>query len=211
MPQLALAGTIGVYVILALLLLSLNIFSLWRWWVKAGAIIVTTACFVVAYFTITWMMGWPTFTPLPERFSVVATHVVEPNKLSGDTGHVYLWVEELNELNVPVTAPRGYELPYTPKVAEDTGEAQAMLDSGKKVLGEKKKPKQEPSGQPPQQGAVADNNAQVGRLSGNQKNSGASGLTAIEQVRDAATIQFSEMPAVVLPDKVDEPEPPAGG
>ena len=64
----ALAGTVAVYVLLAVLLLSLSIASLWRWWIKAGAIIITMAAFAGAYVSISGLIGWPTTSPLPARF-----------------------------------------------------------------------------------------------------------------------------------------------
>ena len=47
--QMALWGTIAIYGLLALLVLNLSIFSLWRWWVKGGVMIVTGVVFVGAY------------------------------------------------------------------------------------------------------------------------------------------------------------------
>ncbi|MDO8360862.1 MAG: hypothetical protein Q7T08_12615 [Devosia sp.] len=57
MNNLALFGTIAAYVLLAILLLSLNIASLWRWWIKGTAIVLTTLVFVVAHVSITGMIG----------------------------------------------------------------------------------------------------------------------------------------------------------
>ena len=56
---------VAAYGIVTMLLLSLNLTSLWRWWVKAGAIIVTTVFFGVTYLAINGLMGWPTTQKLP--------------------------------------------------------------------------------------------------------------------------------------------------
>jgi hypothetical protein len=198
MPQYALAGTLAVYVVLAVLLLSLNIFALWRWWVKAAAIIVTCACVVVSYFTITAMIGWPTSTPLPKRFNLVATRIVEPDRTSGAPGHVYLWVEEINANNVPVGAPRGYEVPYTVRVADDADAAQSKINSGQQILGQtggtEGEAKQQGKGTGGTQTGKMNSNADKGTLVAGES-------TAADTIGEGALVNFSNMPAVQLPDK----------
>ncbi|MCW2883127.1 MAG: hypothetical protein JWQ95_7227, partial [Sphaerisporangium sp.] len=132
----ALIGTVAVYILLALLLLSLNIFSLWRWWIKAGAIVLTTLAFIVLYVSLTGLVGWPSNNKLPPRFSLVATRIVEPDKARGGPGHIYLWVEEIDEHQIPITPPRGYEVAYSNNLAKKTDEAQQLLKGGQKVLGQ---------------------------------------------------------------------------
>lgn len=206
MPQVDLVATIAVYVVLALLLLSLNIFSLWKWWVKALAIVVTTICIIVAYFSIAALIGWPSPQALPSRFSVVATRVVEPDRISGAPGHVYLWVEELNAHAVPITAPRGYQLPFTPALANDADTAQKKINSGKKVMGQARSTQ-------PEGGVKAKANktgAQSGRMTGKiGKGDQPTGVsTAAETIGNAQTIVFSNLPAVELPDKANGLAPP---
>ena len=41
-------GLVSAYVVVALLLLSLNLTSRWKWWVKAAAIVVTGIFFIQA-------------------------------------------------------------------------------------------------------------------------------------------------------------------
>ena len=41
MMDLPLSGAIALFLALAVLLLSLNFASLWKWWIKAGAIVIT--------------------------------------------------------------------------------------------------------------------------------------------------------------------------
>jgi hypothetical protein len=203
MPQFALFGTLAVYVLLAVLLLSLNIVSLWRWWIKAGAIVLTCLVVVAAYFTITAMIGWPTFTALPRRFNLVASRIVEPDRQTGAPGHIYLWAEELNENNVPVTAPRGYEVPYTNKLADDTAAAQGKINQGQQIMGQSA-PADQPADEnaqksavkPPDGGTPGDMNGKTGQ--------GAvpTGETAAaETIGEGAQVSFQDMPAATLPDK----------
>jgi hypothetical protein len=207
MPFLGFVGTMGVYVVLALLLLSLNVFSVWKWWIKAGAIVVTTACFVIAYVTISSLIGWPSRSSLPLRFSVLATRIEEPNRLTGAPGHIYLWVEELNRNAVPDSPPRGYELPYAPQLADDTDAAQKKINSGEKVMGQS----QPPGGQKTANAASNESDLAGSNMSGKRgKGTQPAGESvAAETIGEAQIIVYSNMPAVTLPDKANALTPPA--
>lgn len=132
----ALFGTIAVYILLAVLLLSLNIASLWRWWVKLSAIVITTGAFIGAYIAITGLIGWPSPQAIPGRFSLLATRIIEPDKVSGAPGHLYMWVEAVDEKNLPVAQPRNHEVAYTGELASALYAAQEKLNNGQQVLGE---------------------------------------------------------------------------
>ncbi|MBV9250319.1 MAG: hypothetical protein JO227_13870, partial [Acetobacteraceae bacterium] len=83
------------YAAVAVLLLSLNLTSLWNWRIKAGAILVTTALFGVTYHGLHGLTGWPTTQKLPPRFSLLWTVVSEPNKKANNPGSIYVWADEL--------------------------------------------------------------------------------------------------------------------
>jgi len=199
MNALALSGTLVAYGTLALLLINLNFLSLWKWWIKAAAIILTAGVFVVAYFSITGMIGWPSKDTLPERFSLLHTRIVEPDKLKGVPGHIYLWVEQVDEHQVVISEPRAFEVPYTETTATDTTSAQNKLDGGEQVLGtyEANKAKTgERQGSP---------NANSANTSANGEHTeaprAASPGSGTETITEAAALNFSDMPAVDLPDK----------
>src|SRR5262245_31850153 len=103
---LPLTGVILSYVVLAVLLLSLNLASRWHWSVKAAAIVVTTLFFAVSYASIAGLIGWPSQARVPEHFQLHWATVVEPDKLNGLPGAIYLWVEALDESNIPAGTPR---------------------------------------------------------------------------------------------------------
>jgi hypothetical protein len=135
-PLQTILATIAVYVVIAILLLSLNLTSRWRWWIKGGSIILTGAFFIASYFAISSILGWPSSANPPAKFNVVSTHIVEPNEFTGDPGAIYLWLEELDEDNVIVGEPRNYRLPYIDQLADTVDDAQDMLDEGEQVQGE---------------------------------------------------------------------------
>lgn len=135
MPFGTIVAAVAAYVMIAVLLLSMNLVSRWRWWIKGAAIVVTGAFFVASYFAINAVRGWPSNDQLPDRFSLVATRIVEPDQFTGDAGAIYLWVEQLDENNIPDGHPRSYQLVYTPPLADAADGAQALLDDGQQVQG----------------------------------------------------------------------------
>ena len=71
------------YVVVGVLLLTLGLASRVTWWVKAAAIVVTSAFFVEAFFATKSLLGWPRTGALPARFQLLWVRVVEPDDLKG--------------------------------------------------------------------------------------------------------------------------------
>jgi hypothetical protein len=132
---LPLAGIIASYVIIAVLLLSLNLASLWHWGIKAAAVAITTAFFGVSYLSTAGLTGWPSEARLPERFQLHWATVVEPDKLDGVPGSIYLWVEALDENNIPAGTPRAFRVPYSRELADRIGHAKERIERGKEQAG----------------------------------------------------------------------------
>ena len=196
----SIAGLVMIYAALAILLLSLNIASLWRWWIKAAAIIAVTIFFGMSYRTIDGLMGWPTTTRLPPRFSLLSTHVAEPDQRTADPGHIYLWATELDENNVPSSVPRSYQLAYSKVLARKIDAAQDKLNHGGEVMGvlstDDAPDSKEPRG-----------DVKMGRMQRtNDQQSPATDTVPFEE--DGSNINFDDLPPVVLPDKDRmQPEP----
>ena len=57
---LGVTGLIAAYVLVALLLLSINLYSNWSWRVKATTIVVVSGFYLVSYFSFSPILGWPT-------------------------------------------------------------------------------------------------------------------------------------------------------
>ena len=143
MYALGITGLIAAYVLIALLLLSINLYSNWSWRVKAGSIIVTTLFYVITYLSFPPLLGWPTGEQPPQRFRLVAADVVQPDKLTGARGMVYLWLKDLDDLSGR-TQPRAYKLDYSTELHEAIIAAKSKLEKGMQQLGEFKEP---PDGQ----------------------------------------------------------------
>jgi hypothetical protein len=190
--SLAITGLVAAYAILAVLLLSLNLTSLWRWWVKAGAIIVTTAFFGITFYSLDSLMGWPTTQKLPSRFSLVSSLIAQPNRKANLPGHIYLWVDTLDVNNVPSGRPRSYQLAYSDGFARKISEAQEKLNRGQDVMGVV-------SDREPQPGDPR-SDLKLGHMR-DSKNPQSVGTDAVPFREDGADISFEDLPPVTLPEK----------
>jgi len=132
---LPLAGVIASYLVIAVLLLSLNLASRWHWTVKAAAIAPTTGFFAVSYVSIGGLIGWPSEARMPGHFQLHWATVVEPDKLNGLPGSIYLWVEALDEANIPSGTPRAFRVPYSRELADRIGRAKERIEQGKDQAG----------------------------------------------------------------------------
>jgi len=183
-------GLVSAYVVIAVLLLSLNLASRWNWWVKAGAILVTGVFFVQAYLHTYALLGWPTDTELPKHFQVLWAKVENPNKFTGAEGAIFLWVDELDEFNLPIGIPRSHKLPYTPSLADAAVEITARIEAGMEVAGIAELPDDEES-----------SNSRVMReVTAPEDLTG--GRFQVDVFPDQIqTLQFEDMPPPILPDK----------
>ena len=118
------------YVVITVLLLSLNLASRWHWGVKAIAIAITTAFFGISYTSIAGLIGWPTEARVPEHFQLDWGTVVEPDKLKGSPGSIFLWVEALDQNNVPAGTPRAFRVPYTRDLPDRIVHAKERIEQG---------------------------------------------------------------------------------
>jgi hypothetical protein len=118
------------YVVLAIVVLSMGLSSRFAWWVKAGAIVVSSVFFVEVFFASKSLLGWPHTGALPSKFQLLWSRVVEPDPKMGSRGAIYLWVEEVDGNNVPSGTPRSYRLPYSVKLADRTLKARDEIMAG---------------------------------------------------------------------------------
>ena len=136
---LGVTGLIAAYVFIALLILSINLYSRWNWGVKAACIIVGTALYVVSYLSVLDILGWPTAQDLPQRFRLVGAYVQQPDKLTEYDGAIYLWLTDLDDLSSG-GKPRSFRLPYSAPVHEQILNATAKLNKGMPQMGEFRNP-----------------------------------------------------------------------
>jgi hypothetical protein len=198
MMELPIAGAVALFLVLVILLLSLNLTSLWKWWIKAGAIVITLSGIVVLYFIFTGIAGWASTGTMPERFSLLSTRIVEPDKMTGAPGHIYLWIEEVDDRQIVVGPPRAFEVPYTVEIATDVATAQAKLEGGGKVLGEFAATGAEEANAAQTAQEQGSGKVEVGETQEGQSSGSGEGA---ETIGDTGALSFSDMPPVNLPDK----------
>jgi len=183
------------YVVIGVLLLALGLSARLAWWVKAAAIVVTSVFFLEVFFATKGLLGWPRAGQLPPRFQLLWVRVVEPDLKSSNPGAIYLWIEEVDENNVPDGVPRSYRLPYSRPLADSATKARDEIMKGK-----------------PQRG-LAENlaggeNQQETKSDLERSGSRADpGLTTVDLdqfrlLQQAQRVEFSPMPVPTLPPKV---------
>jgi hypothetical protein len=182
------------YVVLGVLLLTLGLGSRFAWWVKSAAIVVTSVFFVEAFYATKDLLGWPRTGQLPARFQLLWVRVAEPDVKSSNPGAIYLWIEAVDENNVPDGVPRSYRLVYSRPLADRAVKARQEIMSGK-----------------PQQGLAEDLGGNESRkeAKSDQERSGARaepGSTTVDLdqfrlLQRAQQVEFSPMPVPTLPPK----------
>lgn len=189
----AVAGLVAAYVLLAVLLLSLNLTSLWRWWIKAAAILLTTAFFALTYASIRGLLGWPTMDKPPARFTLLWTAVSEPNRKLRNAGAIYLWADALDANNVPSGRPRAYQLPYSDALARKIAGAQEKREHGIEVMGTVSIGDLQPDAQPKSDIKMGQTQTKTG-----DHNAAADTVPFMD---DGTRLGFQDLPPVLLPDK----------
>ena len=96
---------------------------------------VTSVFFVEVFFATKDLLGWPRTGQLPARFQLLWVRVVEPDSKTGNRGAIYLWIEEVDDNNVPDGVPRSYRLPYSRPLADRSAKARDEIMSGKPAAG----------------------------------------------------------------------------
>jgi hypothetical protein len=183
------------YAVIGVLLLTLGLSSRFAWWVKAAAIVVTSVFFVEVFFATKGLLGWPRTGQLPPRFQLLWVRLVEPDLKGANPGAIYLWIEEIDENNVPDGVPRSYRLPYSRPLADRAAKAREEIMSGK-----------------PQQGSAEDLGGPETRedAKADDQRSGARaepGLTTVDLdqfrlLQQVQRVEFGPMPVPRLPPKV---------
>ena len=181
------------YVVIGVLLLAIGLYSRFSWWVKAAAIVVTSAFFIEVFFATKGLLGWPQSGALPARFQLLWVRVVEPDRKIADPGAIYLWVEAVDQNNVPEGVPRSYRLPYTRPLADRSTKARDEILRGRPQQGSI-----EEMGGDEGKRDVGEATRETGRIEGGVV---ALDLDQFKLLQQAERVQFAPMPAPTLPPK----------
>jgi hypothetical protein len=124
-------GLVLAYVLLSTLLLAVLIWLPIPRLAKVAAIVAASVFYVAVFFATQRLLGWSAPVAVPERFQVLWTRVIEPNPSRNNPGAIHLWVEELDDANLPSGEPRAFRLPYTVELARRISSAQAEIEEGR--------------------------------------------------------------------------------
>jgi hypothetical protein len=182
------------YVVMGVLLLNMGLSSRFAWWVKALVIVVTCGFFLEVFFATKSLLGWPGTGQLPPRFQLLWTRVVEPDPKTRDPGAIFLWVEELDDNNVPTGVPRSYRIRYTPPLAERSLKARDEIMAGNPQEGTASDMEAEESNQKTEQ--------QAEQLNGPNRNDIGMGNIDLDiLVKQAQSVEFRPLSGPALPAK----------
>ena len=124
-------GLVLAYALLSTLLLAVMIYLPIPRWLKIGAILAASIFYVAVFFATQHLLGWSAPVAVPDRFQVLWTRVIEPNPSRNNPGAIHLWVEELDDANLPSGEPRAFRLPYSVDLARKVSTAQEEIDKGR--------------------------------------------------------------------------------
>lgn len=178
----------ALYVLLGVLLLSLNLRSRWAWQIKLLAILVTSGAYFGTYVSIEEIKGWPVPGALPDQFSVHYIVVDEPSKATGEEGRIYIWLRNVDDSGMPFGKPRVHEMLFSEALAQRSQEAIGILMDGGKL------------------NAVVE--VLDGEVSDQEREGSSSSVTA---TGGDLLIKFLEVGAVDLPPKADPTTELLGG
>ena len=119
------------YAVVGALLLVVLAYARVPWSAKALAVVVTSAFYLVSFIGVRGLLGWASVDKLPVTFKLLQSRIVEPHSLEGDSGSIYLWVEALDEANIPSGVPRAYRIPYSDSLADKTDKAAGEIAAGR--------------------------------------------------------------------------------
>ena len=128
-------GITASYIILAALLLIFSLRTSFHWGIKATIVAVISIFYITSYLSFFSILGWPSGRDLPETFRLISAQINEPNKITGMSGKIYLWLTPVDE-NSSITIPRAYQLEYNPDLHRVIAEAQVKIKNDVPQIGE---------------------------------------------------------------------------
>tara|TARA_B110000438_G_C15797474_1_gene643530 strand:+ start:937 stop:1560 length:624 start_codon:yes stop_codon:yes gene_type:complete len=183
------------FIIITVLLLSLNFRSNWRWEVKIGVIIVSVLFYIFNYFAIIEIYGWPSTSKLPEKFKIHYTYIKEQDKFLNEPGFILMWLETLDEFNIPEGMPRVYKLPYSRALENELEIVKDKIEMGVEQAGTSEQIEQFSKKKDEK-----DNKKEGEKKEGAELTDESSDYD-VESFEEGYQILFQDMPAVILPQK----------
>jgi hypothetical protein len=182
------------YVVMGVLLLAVGLTSRFAWWIKAVAIVIASAFFIEVFFATQGLLGWPGAGRLPQKFQLLWVRVVEPDRLAGSRGAIYLWIEEVDDNNVPDGVPRAFRLPYSRPLADRSALARDEIMRGKPQQGTVQELQDEEAKQDPNSDEMKTGSRTEGGIT-------TADLEQAQLLQQAQRVEFHPMQGPILPPK----------
>nr|WP_298686160.1 hypothetical protein [uncultured Dongia sp.] len=99
--------------------------------IKIAVILIASIFYIAVFFAMQGLLGWSAPVAVPDRFQVLWTRIIEPNPAQEKPGAIHLWLEELDDSNLPSGVPRAYLLPYSTELARRVSAAQGEIEAGR--------------------------------------------------------------------------------
>jgi hypothetical protein len=119
------------YVLLGVLVLLVVARARLPFPVRAGLIALTSGFYILVFFRTEGLLGWSAPRPLPPRFQLLWARSIDPIPVLNEPGAIHLWVEALDEDNMPSGVPRAYQLPYSAALARKVEAARSEIMNGR--------------------------------------------------------------------------------
>ncbi len=116
---------VSAYVVIALILLGLGLYSTWTVRQKVFGILLVIAAYLLVYFSVPRMLGWPTDSQVPRRFELHGVYIQDPDKTTGNPGTVFFWATDLAP--GADTRPRAFRMPFKASFKSVLEEANGKL------------------------------------------------------------------------------------
>ena len=181
-----------IFIFLVVLLLLTTLKTSINWKYKLLLIASSLAVYIFTYQGMMSFSGWPSENVLPDKFQIHWTYVKEPDKFSKTEGAIYIWIEELDEYNIPFGIPRSYKLPYTPPLEEEILDVQSNLEAGEAQSATVKKLDKDEID-------IYNQKTRENTLPSQDKKT--QGYQLFESINGVYQITFGELPETELPDK----------
>ncbi|MBM1218652.1 hypothetical protein JQU17_00470 [Ponticoccus sp. SC2-23] len=123
------------YALVVSLLAYLLLLSRLHWVFKVLSTAATIALIPLTFNAVGELRGMPSDGPIPPSFRMLWAEIVEPNQLQGETGRVFLWLQQLDSDNYPVGQPRAYQLPYSDDLRLKISQAMGEIAAGEAIQG----------------------------------------------------------------------------
>jgi hypothetical protein len=100
-----------------------------------GVLAVLPVFYAVQFSLLQELGGWPTGTPLPDQFELLAYSVEEPDRTRDIEGQILLWLRPQG-----AREPRAHRLGYDRTLHQSLSEAGQRLAEGRRQVGERERP-----------------------------------------------------------------------